>query len=195
MSAVEHPKSLYCMSCGEDAPTYRVERDKQAEFRCAYCGFLLQEKTGTALETALKCIVLADDEQLFRSVLGDVLLEERVGEEVIACESGTQLLTECVRRFRENRPISLVILDILMKPIDGSVAALALRSLEKGFDLPTPVPILFVSAVRADESLRRLTESCAPAVYLNKGKDAAPPRIARRIKELIPRLLASARSG
>jgi CheY-like chemotaxis protein len=183
------------MSCGEDTPTYRVERGGQIEIRCAYCGFTLREKAGVGLDTTLECIVLADDELLFRSLLSDILIEERVGEEVIACESGTRFLTECVRRFRGQRPISLVILDILMKQMDGSVAALALRALEQGFDVPAPVPILFVSAVRADESLRRLTESCAPALYMNKGKDAAPPQMARRIKELIPHLLTNVRSG
>lgn len=195
MTGAAQPKSLYCMSCGEDAPTYSVERGKNVELRCAYCGFTLQERAGIAFDKALECIVLADDERLFRSLLSDILMQEQVGQEVIACESGAHLLTECVRRFRDDRPISLVIMDILMKPMDGSVAALALRALEKGFDLPTPVPILFVSAVRADESLRRLTEGCKPALYLNKGKDAAPPRIARRIKELIPHLLTSARAG
>lgn len=198
MMSLDQPKIFYCMSCGEDAPTYRVERGRQAELRCSYCGFTLREEAGKkedemVLETTLQCIVLADDELLFRSMLSDILIAERVGEEVIACESGTQLLTECVRRFRDARPISLIILDILMKPMDGSVAALALRALEKGFDLPAPVPILFVSAVRADESLRRLTEGCAPALYLNKGKDSTPPRMARRIKELIPHLLTSMR--
>jgi CheY-like chemotaxis protein len=195
MTGAAQPKSLYCMSCGEDAPTYRVERERRVELRCAYCGFTLQERAGIAFGKALECIVLADDERLFRSLLSDILIEEHVGQEVIACEGGAHLLTECVRRFRDDRPISLVMLDILMKPMDGPVAALALRALEKGFDLPAPVPILFVSAVRADESLRRLTEVCAPALYLNKGKDAAPPRIARRIKELIPHLLTAARSG
>lgn len=195
MTAAAQSKSLYCMSCGEEAPTYSVERGENGELRCACCGFTLQERPGITFEKTLECIVLADDERLFRSLLSDILIGERVGKEVIACEGGAQLLTECVRRFRDNRHVSLVILDILMKPMDGSVAALALRALEKGFDLPTPVPILFVSAVRADESLRRLTEVTAPALYLNKGKDAAPPLIARRIKELIPHLLTSPRSG
>jgi hypothetical protein len=73
--------------------------------------------------------------------------------------------------------------------MDGSVAALALRALEKGLDRSSPVPILFLSAMRADDSLRQVIEHCGPALYLNKGKDATPPRLARRLKELIPHLL------
>lgn len=194
MTAAGQPQSLYCLSCGEETPTYKVERAAQIELRCAYCGFTL-EKGRITIGAVLDCIVLADDELLFRTLLSDILIEQKVGKEVIACESGPALLTECARRFRKQRPISLILLDILMKPMDGPVAALALRALEKGFDLPDPVPILFVSAVRADESIRRMTEQCAPALYLNKGKDAAPPRMVQRIKELLPHLLPSVGSG
>ncbi|MFQ5846699.1 MAG: response regulator [Candidatus Methylomirabilales bacterium] len=186
-------KLLYCMSCGEEAPTYRVEEEGQTEVRCAYCGFTL-ETAETGPDRVLECIVLADDELLFRSLLGDLLVQEQVAKEVITRESGPQLLTECVRRFRDQQPISVVVLDIVMKPIDGTVTALAFRALEKGFDRPAPIPILFVSAVRADDALRRMTKDCAPALYLNKGKDATPPRLARRLKELIPHLLGSVRS-
>lgn len=192
MTPTEQDKTLYCMGCGEHTPTYKVEEGGQVELRCAYCGFTLETTRGP-LEMALECVVLADDERLFRTVLKDLLIEEKVATEVIACESGAEFLTECVRRFRHHRPISLVIMDILMKPMDGSVAALALRALEKGFDIPAPAPILFVSGVRADDALRKIVQTLAPALYLNKGNDAAPPRLARRIKQLIPHLLASVR--
>ncbi len=51
------------------------------------------------------------------------------------------------------------------------------------------------SAVRADDSLRRMTEDCAPALYLNKGKDVAPPQLPERVKDIVPRLLKSARAA
>jgi len=180
--------SLYCMSCGEEVPTYRVDVEGGAEIRCAPCGFTL-ETDRTPLGSALECIVLADDELLFRTLLTDLLLEQKVAREVVGCEGGPALLSECVRRFTAGRPVSLVILDIMMAPMDGSVAALALRALEKGLDRTSPVPILFLSAMRADDSLRRIIEQCGPALYLNKGKDSTPPRLARRLKELIPHLL------
>jgi CheY-like chemotaxis protein len=194
MTAAEGDKSLYCMSCGEDVPIYRVEEVGKAETRCAFCGFTL-EKGHSALEGVVECIVLVDDELLFRTLLKDLLIEEQVTKEVIACDSGPAFLTECARRFRDGRPVSLVLLDIVMTPMDGPTAALALRAVERGLDRPAPVPILFISAVRADDSVRRITEACAPALYLNKGKDAAPPRLARRLKELMPHLLSPVRSG
>lgn len=194
MTGAGQEKTQYCLSCGEDVPIYRAEVEGRAEVRCAYCGFTLGTAQ-TASDVALECIVLADDDLFFRNLLSDILTEERLVQEVIACDSGAALLTECVRRFHAQRPIALVILDILMAPIDGSAAALALRALERGFELPTPVPILFLSGVRADDSLRQVTQDCAPALYLNKGKDVSSPQLARRIKDLIPRVLASGRAG
>jgi CheY-like chemotaxis protein/DNA-directed RNA polymerase subunit RPC12/RpoP len=193
MTGGEQARSLYCMSCGEEVPTYVVEVAGGAEIRCAPCGFTL-ETARTPLGTVLECIVLADDELLFRRLLSDLLVEEKVAKEVVGCETVPALLTECVRRFQAERPISLVILDIMMAPMDGAVAALALRALEKGLDRPAPVPILFLSGMRADDSLRLILENCGPALYLNKGKDGTPPRLARRLKELIPHLL-TVRSG
>ena len=35
-------RSAYCMSCGEEVPTYRVEVEGGAEIRCAPCGFTLE---------------------------------------------------------------------------------------------------------------------------------------------------------
>jgi CheY-like chemotaxis protein len=186
-------RSAYCMSCGEEVPTYRVEVEGGVEVRCAPCGFTL-ETAGAPLGSVLECILLADDELLFRTLLADLLVEQKVAREVVGCDGGPALLSECVRRFRAERPISLVILDILMTPMDGSAAALALRALEKGLDRSSPVPILFLSGVRADDSLRQVLQSCGPALYLNKGKDSTPPRLAGRLKELIPHLLM-VRSG
>jgi CheY-like chemotaxis protein len=191
MMGTESARSLYCMGCGEEVPIYNVEVAGRIEVRCSCCGFALQT-VPIGVDRALECIVLADDELLFRTLLTDLLLEEQVGREVVACESGPALLTEYVRRIRAGKPISLVVLDIVMPTMDGTSSGLALRAVEKGFGLP-PVPILFLSGLRADEALRKAMERCVPALYLNKGKDAAPPRLARRLKELIPQLLASLR--
>jgi len=192
MTAAEQAKTLYCMGCGEEVPTHQVEVTGGIEVRCSCCGFALEARQ-LVFEMMLDCIILADDELLFRTLLKDLLIEERVGNEVVACESGQAFLAECVRRFRDGRSISLVVLDILMAPIDGPAAGLGLRALEKGFDLHPPIPILFLSGLPADDALRKALQGTAPALYLNKGKDAAPPRLARRLKELVPHLLGATR--
>ncbi|MFQ5658561.1 MAG: response regulator [Candidatus Methylomirabilales bacterium] len=202
-------KTQYCLSCGDDVSTYRVEAWGDVEIRCAYCGYTLSTARTTpdatsevtldvvseATPVTLESILVVDDDVFFRNLLSDILNEQWVVNEVVPCESGAALLTECVRRFRDGRPVTLVILDIVMSPMDGAAAALALRALEQGFDLPAPVPILFVSGVRADDSLRQVIEDCAPALYLNKGKDTKPPQLAHRLEDIIPRLLNSVRAG
>lgn len=194
MTEAEQRKRLYCLGCGEEVPTYTVAVQNKVEVRCAYCGFTV-ELVEPALDAIIECVVLADDDLLFRRLFVDLLIQAKLAKEVITHENGPALLTECARRFRTGHPISLVVLDILMTPMDGSAVAFALRALEKGFDLSPPVPILFLSAVRADDSIRRLTEACAPALCLNKGKEVAPPQLAQRVKDIIPSLLKSAGAG
>jgi CheY-like chemotaxis protein len=179
----------YCLSCGEGVPTYRVEQAERVEIRCAYCGLPL-EAAARISGGVPECVILADDELLFRRLLSDILEGEGLARQVIACESGTVLLAQYVHRLRDRLPIHLVILDILMAPLDGPATALALRAVEKGFGLPEPVPILFFSALRADEVFRKVLGNSAPAFYLNKGSDASPARLAERLRELFPHLLA-----
>ena len=194
MTDAEQAKLRYCLGCGEEVPTYTVAVGNQVEVRCAYCGFTV-ELVEPAFDAVIKCVVLADDDLLFRRLFVDILVQQKLAKEVIAHHSGPALLTECARRFRGQHPISLVILDILMAPMDGRAVALALRALEKGFDLSTPVPILFLSAVRADDSVRRMMEECAPAIYLNKGKDVASSQLGQRVRDIMPRVLKSAKTG
>lgn len=194
MTNAEQTKLRYCLGCGEEVSTYTVAAEKHVEVRCAYCGFTV-ELVEPALDAIIECVVLADDDFLFRRLFVDVLIQQKLAKEVIVHQNGPALLTECARRFRGQHPISLVILDILMTPMDGRAVAFALRALEKGFDLSTPVPILFLSAVRADDSIRRMTEDCAPAFYLNKGKDIAPSQLGSRVRDIIPRVLKSATAG
>jgi CheY-like chemotaxis protein len=76
--------------------------------------------------------MIADDDRFFRSVLVDLLNERGMTTTVIAAESGPHFLTLAVERFRQNLPIKLAILDIIMDPLDGISTALALRAIENG---------------------------------------------------------------
>lgn len=187
-------ETRYCLSCGEGVRTYRVEQADRVEIRCAYCGLPL-EATARISGGAPECVILADDELLFRRLLTDILSGEGLARQVIACESGPALLTQCVQRLRDRLPISLVILDILMTPLDGPMTGIALRAMERGFGVSAPVPILYCSAVRADEALRKVLQESAPAFYLNKGSDASPARLTARLKELFPHFLTPKKGG
>jgi len=182
----------YCPSCGERVYTYTVVKDGVAEVRCSSCGFPLSVEQGQPPE-GLDCILIADDDRLFRSILAELLVELGLTARVIPCESGTAFLTAIAERFHDELPNKLAILDIIMEPLDGIDVALALRAIETGLKVAQPTPILFLSAVRYEEKLTRLIGRVRPALYLNKGVDVTPDRLGPRLQKVIGHLLAQGR--
>jgi CheY-like chemotaxis protein len=138
--------------------------------------------------------MVTDDDKFFRFLVSDLLTERGLTGDVIACDSGIQFLTNAVERLRDQSPVHLAILDIVMQPLDGVSAALALRAVERGFKVAHPIPFVFLSAARLDDTLTKLLAQCRPAVYLNKGRDATPDRLGPRLDMVIERLLAQERS-
>ena len=177
----------YCPSCGMHVSTYSVPRPAGIEIRCAPCGLPLSLEATPPLR-GLACIMIADDDRFFRSVLTDILNERGLTTNVIAAESGPHFLTLAVERFRQNLPIKLAILDVLMQPLDGVATALALRAIEQGLKVPQPTPVLFLSTARLDDATYRLLSQCRPARYLNKGLDATPDRLGPRLDNIIGHL-------
>lgn len=178
----------YCSGCGEEVYTYTVLKEEGIEVRCSACGLPLELEPG-ARAGSLDCIAVADDDRLFRTMLTDLLIDRGLALKVLACEDGADFLAQMAGRLRHELPTRLAILDILMHPLDGTAAGIALRALEKGFGLPQPIPILYLSAVRVDEGLRKQIELSAPALYLNKAVDATPERLADRIQRIVTQLL------
>ncbi len=174
----------YCPSCGEGVYTYTVQRETGFEVRCSSCGLSLSLESAPPIQ-ALDCIMIADDDRFFRTLLADLLHERGLTTNVIPCESGTTFLTAAAERFRQDLPIRLVILDIIMEPIDGIATAFAFRALEKGLKVAQPTPVLFLSAVRSDDNLTKLIGRCHPALYLNKGSDSTPERLGPRLERVI----------
>lgn len=182
----------YCPSCGERVYTYTVVKDGVTEVRCSSCGFPLSVGQSPQPE-AFDCIVIADDDRVFRSLLADLLVGQGLARTAIPCESGSALLALIAERIHEESPNLLAILDIVMEPLDGIATALALRALEKGLKAANPIPILFLSAARYDETLTQLISRVRPALYLNKGSDATPERLAPRLRKVIEHLLRPGR--
>ena len=177
----------YCPSCGEKVATYTVPRAGGVEIRCAPCGLPLSLEASPPLR-GLACIMIADDDMFFRSVLTDLLSERGMATDVIAAESGAHFLTLAVERFRKNLPIKLAILDIIMQPLDGVTTALAFRAMEQGMNITQPTPILFLSAARLEDATYRRLSQCRPARYLNKGLDATPDKLGPRLDNVIGHL-------
>lgn len=182
-----------CPSCGEGVYTYTVQKEGSTEIRCSACGFPLSVDSGPPLQ-ALDCIMIADDDRFFLSLLSDLLTERGLATSVIACESGTKFLSLAADRFHQGLPLKLAILDIIMQPLDGIATAVALRALETGLKVAHPTPVLFLSAARSDDTLRLLIGRCQPALYLNKGSHATPDQLGPRLEKVIGYLLEQGRS-
>ena len=82
-------------------------------------------------------ILVADDEQLIRKLIGDCLKKE--GHEVIEAENGEVAL----RLFEDNKDVALALLDIMMPEVDGWEVCRRIR--EK-----SDMPIILVSARSQD---------------------------------------------
>ena len=174
----------YCHGCGEEVLTYAVPSGATIEFRCSFCGLPLGRKVGVE-QQGVSCVMLADDEKFFRWLLRDLLVDQRLAQTVVACESGAELLAKFTERTRTRQWTDLIILDILMKDLDGMATARALRAVETGFDRSHPVPIVFLSCLRPDTSIRNFVARVQPALFLNKAQDATPDRLAQRFRKIL----------
>ena len=173
----------YCAGCGEQVVVYAVPTEAGAELRCSYCGLTLRLPSPRPA-APMGCVLLADDEKFFRSLLSELLVEQRLAETVVPCVSGAELLTKLSERLRARQDTHLVILDIVMQDLDGIVTARAIRAVEHGFGVARPVPILFLSGVRPDTALRTFVARMQPALFLNKAVDATPERLAMRLRKM-----------
>ena len=174
----------YCHACGEQVLTYPVPANDGVELRCSYCGLPVGRQDPQA-EARMECVLLADDEKFLRWLLRDLLVEQHLARTVVACEGGTEMLTRFTERLRVKEPPQLIILDILMRDLDGMAAAKAIRAMERGFGITWPVPILFLSALRPDTALRSFVARLQPALFLNKAVDATPDRLTIRLRKMV----------
>ncbi|HEY7678369.1 MAG TPA: response regulator [Candidatus Methylomirabilis sp.] len=174
----------YCHACGEEVLTYTVPAAAGVEIRCSYCGIPLGHQAPQD-EARMQCVLLADDEKFIRWVVRDLLVEQHLAETVVACEGGIELLTKLTERMRAKERTQLVILDILMRDLDGVATAKAIRAVERGFEVKWPAPILFLSALRPDTALRNFVARLQPALFLNKAVDATPDRLGIRLRKMM----------
>lgn len=175
----------FCMCCGENVPTVLVERDGRSELNCVHCGFTLDiPAPEPEAPHRVPCIIAVDDADVHRSVLRGLLERSGLAEEVVTLNGGADLVTTIARRFAENRPVDLVILDVEMPAMDGFTAARFLRSLEAKMRRP-PCPVIFFTGKIADENLRRQMSVLRPAWYCAKGGGVDRGAFERRAARLI----------
>ncbi len=132
-------------------------------------------------------VLVAEDSALLREVIKDSLAEAGISRSVQSCGNGEEFLQAMAEGIGQRRPPDLAILDVGMPVLNGYYAAIALRALERGLKVP-PTPIVYFTARACDETFKKVLEYTQPARYLNKGADAAPPRIAARLVQVLASL-------
>jgi CheY-like chemotaxis protein len=185
-------EAKYCLCCGEDVPYNTIFRGGQNQETCQYCGFVLdikKEAIKKKVETlTADCILLAEDSPLTRDIIKAMLLQKKVAKSVLAFNDGQQLVSEFTSRLTGHAPTSLVILDLQMPVMDGITTARIIRNLEEKFKI-TRIPILFFSAHKCDEPLKKQMALYSPAVYLNKGSDTDSDVLLERVDQLMSYIL------
>ncbi len=180
----------FCLCCGEQVPFSIVERNERRELTCAYCGFSLDvEKLWEPASAVEKgCILLADDSAYTRNIIEDLIKEKGFSPNVVSFENGLGMISEYSAFLAAGRPVEIAIIDLNMPVMDGLTAARTMRALETQ-NKAERVPIVFFSAEKANEDLRRQMENLQPANYVNKGADLNPANLKSRVEYLLGYLM------
>ena len=130
-------------------------------------------------------VLFADDSDLLRVAIEDVLVEKKLATSVLAATNGQDFLEKFVRRLRESKPVDLVMLDVMMPVMNGFNAAVAARAIERAYDIPRPTPIIFFSSQPCDEKAKRILEFCGRAIYVNKVASPNLAELAARVEQVL----------
>lgn len=150
---------------------------------CPKCGLVLVEEPAAAPDL-FKTVLVGEDSKLMRELLKDGLVAEGLATHVYGAEDGQAFIELYSDHLYRDRTVDLVILDLEMPVLGGAPTAVAMRGMERGCAARSPVIIFFTGHPLTDD-LRRLMKLCKPAHYLNKGADASPPRIIKRLREVM----------
>ncbi|MEM7247618.1 MAG: response regulator [Acidobacteriota bacterium] len=181
-------ESMYCPACGAQSPTNLSQRDGQDVTECTTCGLILDSSQARQYEPISE-ILFADDSDLLRVAIEDVLVDKRLAKSVLAANNGQEFLELFVQRLREGRPVDLVMLDVQMPVMNGFNAAIACRAVERGFELPKPTPMMFFSSQPCDETAKKVLQFCGRAIYVNKVASPNLGELANRVEQVLIDLL------
>lgn len=177
---------IYCPSCGEEVEPFVVIEKGDEIIKCSSCGLNLSDISQK--EIKLSKVFLAEDSKLLREMAQEIFMKKDLTDDIQVFEDGERLIESYIRALTNYETISLIVLDIRMPNVGGLETALAVRDVEKDFSAEKPVPILFFTAVKADDELRELLNKLSPAAYVNKGQESKPEVLAERLYNIILKL-------
>ncbi len=182
----------YCLCCGENVPFNTFKRNERIEVTCVYCGFTLDvQNTWEDNKTAAReegYALITDDSKYTRKMIEDLMKQRSFSEHILSFENGLELVSGYSKLLNEKKHVDIAVIDLNMPVMDGLTAARLMRSVETQHKA-TKAPIVFFSAEKADEGLRKQMENLDPANYVNKGSDPDPDKLASRIESLIGYLI------
>jgi CheY-like chemotaxis protein len=183
-------ETKYCLCCNEEVPFSTLTRNERIEVACVYCGFTLDVKKIYETQTPAEKghALIADDSKYTRKIIEDLLKEKEYSENVQSFENGLVLISAYSKLLNEKQPVDIAIIDLNMPVMDGLTAARMMRSLEAQNNIRA-VPIIFFSAEKADDNLKKQMEILGHANYMNKGADPDPDALAARVETLIAHLM------
>jgi CheY-like chemotaxis protein len=188
----------YCLCCGDQVPFNTFRRNERLEVTCVYCGFTLdiqdlweskkQETAQKQFAPVESYALVTDDSHATRKIIEDLLRDRKFSSHIMAFQNGLELISAYSKLQNEKKIIDIAIIDLNMPVMDGLTAARLMRSLESQNNT-IKTPIMFFSAEKADENLRKQMENMDPANYVNKGSDPDPDKLIARVESLIGYLM------
>jgi CheY-like chemotaxis protein len=128
--------------------------------------------------------IVAEDSEFLRTLLKELIIKKSLSDNVIAVSNGIELVAEYTRLINERARINFAIIDLNMPEMDGLTAVRTMRVLEDRSNIKR-VPVVFFSAIKADEALRKQMSILEPAHYINKGVSPSPQILAERVEVLL----------
>ena len=180
--------ATHCPACGGIVESVLVRRDGQDVQECAACGLRLDATTSQGFDP-FREVLFAEDSDLLRLAVEDVLLDKKLARVVSSAPDGQAFLETFTKRLRDGRPVDLVVLDVQMPVMTGFNAAVAMRAIERAFGHAPPTPIVFFSSQPCDERARKVLDFCGRALYVNKVASPNLAELASRVEQVLRSLL------
>ncbi len=167
---------------------YAPEKQGSAEIEPPAAPDSEPDKDAEVPKPPIEAILVAEDLELLRLMLEDMLIAKGLTRNVTSCENGFETVSTYIKNRKANINLGLVIMDVKMPLLNGIAAAVAQRAYEKGMGI-APVPILFFTSKRCDQTFRKAISYCRPAMYVNKGASESAHHLQDRVSKVIDQLL------
>lgn len=138
----------------------------------------------------MRKVYVVEDSGFLRQVISDLLVERQLCKEVVGFDDGPAFIEAYARGLANDERPDLIVLDVRMPEMDGRAAATLARALEKAFESPKRVPILFFSAVLCDEEFKATLKTLGSARYIRK-IDGDVQSLGERVAAVLAKLIGA----